>query len=249
LKENIKKLILLQGCDNKIKTIDMKRNDVPIRIQKLEEIFNEVAEIYKSKFDKLDALKKERRTLEQSVQDIESKTEKSQIKLNSIKSNKQYTAALKEIADLEKEKNKIEDQILKIMEGIEELNRECESIKEEQEEHEKGFEAEKKGIEKELRVLNKEAKKLGKQRLEYYSAVDQELLKTYDFLRGRLGGSAIGSVINGICQSCHLEIPPQKFNELIKCDTMMSCPHCRRFIYWGEDECFVNIFNDIEQAG
>jgi predicted nucleic acid-binding Zn-ribbon protein len=249
LKDNIKKLILLQECDNKIKTNDLKRNDVPIKMKKLEETFNEVSEIYRTKFDKLDALKKERRALEQSVQDIESKADKSQIKLNSIKSNKEYTAVLKEIDDLEKEKNKKEDQILQIMEDVEEMNRECETIKDEQEDHKKEFEAEKKDIEGEMLVLDSEADELKKQRSEYCSDVDQELLKTYDFLRKNRGGIAIGAVISGICQSCHMEIPPQKFNELIKCDTMMSCPHCRRFMYWGEDDCFINMHNDIEQAG
>ena len=249
MKDDIKKLILLQECDNKIKKNNIKRNDVPTRIKKLEETFNEASEIYKTKFDKLDALKKERRILEQAVQDIESKAEKSQIKLNRIKSNKEYTAVLKEIDDLEKDKNKKEDQILQIMEDIEEMNRECERIKVEQEEHKKEFEAEKKEIEGELLVLNEEAKELEKQRVEYYNAVDQKILKTYDFLKSRLAGVAIGSVVNGICQSCHLEIPPQKFNELLKCETMMSCPHCNRFIYWGEDECFINVNKDIEQAG
>lgn len=249
MKDDIKKLILLQECDNKIKANDVKRKDVPVRIKKLEETFNEVSEIYKTKFDKLDALKKERRALEQGVQDIESKAEKSQIKLNSIKSNKEYTAVLKEIDDLEKEKNKKEDQILQIMEDIEEVSRQCESIKVEQEEHKKEFEAEKKEIEAEFLLLNEEAKELEKQRSEYYNDVDQKILKTYDYLKSRLAGIAIGSVVNGIYQSCHLEIPPQKFNELLKCETMMSCPHCKRFIYWGEDECFVNVNKDIEQAG
>lgn len=249
MKNNIKKLILLQECDNKIKTNVTKRSDVPIRIQKLEETFNEAAKIYKNKLDKLEVLKKERRTLEQGVQDIESKAEKSQIKLNNIKSNKEYTAALKEIEDLEKEKNKKEDQILQIMEEIEEMNRECEIINQEQEKHKKEFEAEKKNIEEELLVLDREADELEKQRLKYLNDVDEDLFKKYDFMRTHRGGIAIGAVINGICQSCHMEIPPQKFNELIKCDTMMSCPHCNRFIYWGEDDCFINMNNDLEQAG
>lgn len=249
MKNNIKKLIFLQECDNKIKTNDIKRSDVPIRIHKLEETFNEAEKIYKNKFDKLEALNKERRTLEQDVQDIESKAEKSQIKLNGIKSNKEYTAVLKEIDDLGKEKNKKEDQILQIMEEIEEVNRECDDIKHEQEKHKKEFEAEKKDIEEELLVLDREAEELEKQRSEYLKDVDADLFKKYDFMRAHRGGIAIGAVIDGICQSCHLEIPPQKFNELIKCDAIMSCPHCNRFIYWGQDDSFINMFDEIEQVG
>lgn len=244
MRDNLKKLILLQDCDNKIRSIDLRRKAVPIKIKKLEEIFNETSEVYKVKFDKLDSLKKERRTLEQGVQDLESKSEKSQIKLNSIKSNKEYTAALKEIEEINKEKEKNEDKILQIMEEIEALNKECDAIKEEQGELKKQFEDEKMEIEKEIIELDREAAELEKQRLEYHNAVDQELLKRYDFLRDRKAGVAIGAVTQGICQSCHMEIPPQKFNELKRCSTMMSCPHCNRLIYWSDDEFFVNLFNE-----
>ena len=245
MKENLKKLIMLQECDNKIRTIQTKRDSVPVRIKKLEETFEEASSIYQSRFDKLDSLEKERRALEKDVQDIESKAAKSQEKLNNIKSNKEYTAALKEIADIEKEKGKKEDKILHMMEEIEALKLECKEIKGEQEKLQAEFEAEKKEIEKELLELDKEARELMTQRTGYNDAVDQRMLKTYDLLRDRRAGVAVSSVINGICQGCHLEIPPQKYNELQRCSEMMSCPHCNRLIYWGEDEFFVKVLGEI----
>lgn len=245
MKDNIKKLIMLQECDNKIREIQLKRDSIPIRIGKLEETFEEASSIYKSKFDKLDSLEKERRSLEKDVQDIESKAAKSQEKLNHIKSNKEYTAALKEIADIEKEKGKKEDKILQMMEEIELLKSECNEIKGEEAKLREEFEGEKREIEKELLELDREAEELMNQRTRYNDAVDQRMLKTYDLLRDRRAGVAVSSVIGGICQGCHLEIPPQKFNELQRCSEMMSCPHCNRLIYWGEDEFFVKVLSEI----
>lgn len=245
MKDNIKRLILLQECDNKIRSIHTRRDAVPIRVKKLEEAFEGASSIYNAKFEKLDSLQKERRSLEKDVQDIESKAAKSQQKLNNIKSNKEYTAALKEIADIEKEKAKKEDKILQMMEEIEVLKSECEEIKGEQNKLKEEFEEEKRVIEKELLELDKEAEELMKQRTEYNDAVDQRMLKTYDLLRERRAGVAVSSVVGGICQGCHLEIPPQKFNELQRCSEMMSCPHCNRLIYWGEDEFFVKLFNEM----
>ena len=245
MKDNLKKLIMLQECDNKIRKIQTKRDLGPAREKKLEETFEEASSIYKSRFDKLDSLEKERRVLEKDVQDIDSKAAKSQEKLNSIKSNKEYTAALKEIADIEKEKGKKEDKILQMMEEIESLKVECNEVKGEQDKLKEEFEAEKKEIQKELLELDKEVEELMTQRTGYNDAVDQRILKTYDLLRDKRAGVAISSVVGGICQGCHLEIPPQKFNELQRCDDMMSCPHCNRLIYWGEDEFFVNLFNEI----
>jgi uncharacterized protein len=244
LKDNIKKLIMLQKCDNKIKAIQTKRDLVPVRIKKLEETFEETSSIYKSRFDKLESLEKERRALEKDVQDIESRAAKSQDKLSHIKSNKEYTAALKEIAEIEKEKGKKEDQILQMMEEIESLKAECNEIKGEQEKLKGEFDEEKKEIENELLELDKEVEELMTQRTGYNDAVDQKILKTYDMLRDRRAGVAVSSVVSGICQGCHLEIPPQKYNELQRCNEMMSCPHCNRLIYWGDDEFFVKILSE-----
>ena len=245
MKDNIKKLIMLQECDKKIRTIRTKRDLAPERIKKLEETFEEASSIYKSKFDKLDSLEKERRALEKDVQDIESKAAKSQEKLNNIKSNKEYTAALKEIADIEKEKGKKEDKILQVMEEIESLKVECNEIKGDQVKLKEEFEVEKKEVEKEILELDKEVEELMAQRTGFNDAVDQKTLKTYDMLRDRRAGLAVSSVVGGICQGCHLEIPPQKYNELQRCNEMMSCPHCNRLIYWGEDEFFVKVLSEI----
>ena len=111
MKDHLKHLILLQECDNKIKENQVKRDSVPLRIKRLEEAFEEATRIFNSKFEKLDSLEKEKRALEKDIQVIESRAQKSQEKLNNIKSNKEYTAALKEIEDIEKEKVSKEDML------------------------------------------------------------------------------------------------------------------------------------------
>jgi predicted nucleic acid-binding Zn-ribbon protein len=88
-------------------------------------------------------------------------------------------------------------------------------------------------------------KALEKKRVMFCDSIDKELLKRYLLLQGRKGGIAIGSVIGGVCQSCHMGIPPQKFNELIKCDSLSTCPICNRIVYWGEDIYFLKVFEQI----
>jgi predicted nucleic acid-binding Zn-ribbon protein len=244
LKEKIKNLILLQECDNKIRAIDTKQQNIPLKIQALEKEFNERVSTYNAKFEKLESLKKERRSLEQLVQDLESKCENSRIKLSNIKSNKEYTAILKEIENLEKSKSQNEDQVLQIMEDIDLLDKECLALKQEQEREKDQLELNKNEIEKELDELKGEAAALKKQRSEYYEAVDHDLLSKYNMLKERKAGVAISAVIGGVCQSCYMNIPPQRFNELIKCNNLMACPNCNRLIYWGGDELFTNIHNE-----
>jgi uncharacterized protein len=51
----------------------------------------------------------------------------------------------------------------------------------------------------------------------------------------------VGSVIGGVCQLCHINLPPQAFNEIKRGNSLMSCPNCHRIVYWGEDEYYIKV--------
>ncbi len=91
---------------------------------------------------------------------------------------------------------------------------------------------------KELNGLDKKLEGFEQERINLCQTIDQELLNKYLFLKERKEGQAISSVVSGVCQTCHMGIPPQKFNELIKGNSLLTCPNCYRIIYWGEDEKF-----------
>lgn len=236
MKKKLIGLIQLQECDNRIRSIIAKRDEGPLKIQELEQELDTCQLRYQKEHDQLESLRKERRALEQEVQEIETKIAKSQEKLNNIKSNKEYTAALKEIEVLNKEKTSLEDKEIRIMENLEGAEEKGLQFKKEQEELKKKFDLDREEIEKEVKALEAEATALREQREQYTEAIDKSLLSQYQFLADRKGGLAIGSVINGVCQLCHIGLPPQKFNELIKGETLQICPNCQRIIYWGEDE-------------
>jgi predicted nucleic acid-binding Zn-ribbon protein len=238
LKEKIRKLILLQDCHNQIKEVDLRKKQVPFKIQELEEDFADKEAVFEEEGQRLQSLQKERRTLEQVVQDLESKLGKSRIKLGNIRSNKEYTAALKEIEDLEREKGRYEEDVLQMMEEIEVMEKKYLDDKNELAELKKQFETAKEEIQNEIKELNNKSIILEKQQAEFSGAVDQDLLKRYLFLKERKKGVAIGPVINGVCQSCHMSIPPQQFIELRRADSLLTCPSCARLLYWGEDAYF-----------
>jgi uncharacterized protein len=239
LRKKIIGLILLQECDNKINKLESLKKDFPARIKELEDDLNAGKAIFQTDSDKLEALKKERRKTEQLTQELEGKIEKSKVKLSHIKSNKEYTAALKEIEEFDKERSKVEDSILRFMEDIETAEKKCLENKDKLVSLKNTFDHDKKEIEKALSELNKESDVLLQKRQELLSGIDKELLNRYEFLKARKGGLAIGSVIGGVCQLCHLNIPPQNFYELIRGDALMSCPNCNRLVYWGEDEYYL----------
>ncbi|MGE5841722.1 MAG: zinc ribbon domain-containing protein [Deltaproteobacteria bacterium] len=231
-------LIQLQECDNRISKLLQAKQQAPLRIQKLEEDTRAMERQFSADEEQLEAFKKERRQLEREIQELDGKIEKSSAKLTQIKSNKEYTAVLKEIDDLKTIKFQAEERTIQMMETAEELERKCKGHKDELKALSNRFEKEKEIIEGELLALEKALGGLQKERSQLCGDCDQGLLKRYLFLRERKGGLAISSVVTGVCQTCHMGLPPQKFNELIRGNDLMTCPHCNRIIYWGDDQDF-----------
>lgn len=240
LKDKIDGLIKLQDCDNRISVLDDRKKEGPIRIRKLEEELRADEVRFQKEYDRLDQLKKDIRSIEQDIQELDSRTEKSRIKLDNVKSNKEYTAALKELDKLNKNKSLMEDKDIQHMEEIEELEKRCLEYRDEQAGLKKRTESDRNEIETEMEELEKEMELFEKRKKEFCQAIDQDLLSKYSYLREKRGGLAIGPVVGGICQACNIRIPPQRFNELIKGLSLMICPNCQRIIYWGEDERFHN---------
>jgi hypothetical protein len=231
-------LIQLQECDNKIAKVLQAKEQAPLKTQKLEDDVKAMEAQFKADEDQMEAFKKDRRQLEREIQELDGKVEKSSAKLTQIKSNKEYTAALKEIDDLKTIKFQTEEKAIQMMETAEELERKCKGQKDTLKTLKDQCEKDKDAIRKELLELEKELATLQKERSQLCCDFDQMLLKKYLFLRERKGGLAISSVVTGVCQTCHMGIPPQKFNELIRGNDLMTCPHCNRIIYWGDDQDF-----------
>ena len=241
MKDKICLLIQLQHCDNRMKEINKRKQEGPLKIRKAEDELGKAEREIEEERSTLDALKKDRRKIEQEVQELDGKIDKSSLKLSQIKSNKEYTAALKEIDDLKKAKFITEDKIISVMEKIDEMEQGTAEL----DSRLKGFRTEaektKKEVLAEIAMLDEELAALEERRQAFIKELDADLLKKYLFLHERRNGLAVSAVVTGVCQTCHMGIPPQKFNELIRGNALMTCPHCHRIMYWGDDEDFQKV--------
>jgi hypothetical protein len=95
-----------------------------------------------------------------------------------------------------------------------------------------------KQLAQETKKVNGETAKLNEQKLVFAKKREtmvkkfkSSLLKKYDMLRERRNGRAVVGVVNGVCQGCFMNIPPQQFNDLLKGERMLFCPTCNRILY------------------
>jgi uncharacterized protein len=232
----MKRLIALQAYDIRINEKLALKEKGPAAIRKREEGLAAAEALLQEEMDKLKAHNNVIRETELEIQDLDDRLKKGDVKLSNIASNKEYKAALKEIESIKHEKEALEISVIELLEQKDKLVNICDDNQKKAETLKQQFNQNKKQIMKDMKVLDKDLKKLEKERTRCCKATDQSLLKKYDMLRGHKAGVAITSVINGVCQACHMAIPPQKFNELIRGDKLMNCPNCARIMYWGDDE-------------
>lgn len=237
--EQLKFLIDFQVLEDKKTQVTRSRQDIPKRMAELQKEFDQYEAVYLSKMAEQDQMRKLHESLELIVADLGARIARSRQRLSEVKTNKEYQAMLREVDDLKKEMTGKEDDMLAIMEKVEAMKGELAAL-------EKGMEERRKVQEEQKKQLDEENGRLS-ERLEYLDGLQQTvrdkiepaLLKRTNFLLTKQFGIAVAAVENGVCQVCHLNIPPQKFIELQRDEHIHQCPHCHRFLYWPGHEGYT----------
>lgn len=226
---------MIQSIDTKFDNISREKEETPKEIEKLKEGLDLLDSAVEQNLFTVEELKKERRKVERELEEIDLKLKKSKLRLNEVKSNREYQAVLKEIEDLKDLTFQKEETVIKWMEEIEIQEKECADNTVRREESQEEYKSKEKAFSQRIRELDKEVQSLNEKRVQLSPNLDEDLLRRYNGLRSHFKGRVVVPVIDGVCQECHLGIPPQQYNELIKGDSLQSCPHCSRIIYRGDD--------------
>jgi len=172
-----------------------------------------------------------RRAVEKDLAMVQSRLSKFKGQLMEVKTNKEYTAMLKEIEAAEVEVRQLEDRLLERM-------LEADELAARQKQAEAGLAADKRTIADERKQLEDETTRLQRDVEEWTSARAQVVtemspaaLAIYETVRGRRG-TAVVEVKGGYCSACHVRLRPQAANELRKNETIFQCEHCQRILYY-----------------
>ena len=163
--------------------------------------------------------------------------DKSQEKLRSVKTNKEYQSSLKEIDDIKAANSKLEDEMLEILEKLDVAEKALKERKQHYNEIVDESEREKASIKEEAQLREKQLAELESNRVAIVAELKGEMLTIYNQVKAKQGDRvAIVAVKDAVCQGCNMNIPPQVYNELQRCDRVRYCPSCDRIIYWKNQE-------------
>jgi hypothetical protein len=236
LQNQLEFLRQLQKIDSAISKIESSRSAYPNKIKQLEKELERKNQREEKDKVALEEIQKARSKKEQSLKMEGERLKKSQERLFSVKTNKEYQAALKEIDDVKQICNDLETEILIFMEKADALARTIETQERENREWMREFEKKKEMLETEIQKSDLELQYRKKMRLETLERVAPDLVKKYDTLLQKRQGLAVVSIEDGNCRGCNMQIPPQKILEIRKGTNtdIASCPFCNRIIYFDE---------------
>nr|HDN00057.1 hypothetical protein [Deltaproteobacteria bacterium] len=231
MKQELAILIRLQGIDLELRKINEEKSSAPKNLEDLQEQLS-------SKEAELDELNERVTEIQKRKVDIEDEFElenirlgKSQKKLSSLKTNREYQALQKEINEIKKTNTDREDEILAIMEEISSLQEQIEERNKQIKQYRKQIRAEKKRVQEVEERLNAKIIDLTEERQAVSKDISPNLLSKYNFLKDRRDCVAVAAVTDGVCSACNMNIPPQLFNELLRDEKILTCPSCQRLIY------------------
>jgi predicted nucleic acid-binding Zn-ribbon protein len=236
LKENLLLLITLQECDSQLVKLSAKRKKLPEDIDKLDKEFSSFKEGIEKNKMKYNELKARHTESENKIKKLNDGMVKTKERMLEVKNNKEYQAMLKEIEIAESSRGDIETLIISILEELDKLSilvkKDDETLKQSRNE----YEQEKKIIEDDLNTIDADVVDWEKKRIDLQKSVSDDLLARYEKIKKRNKGVGVISVWKAVCNGCHMNIPPQLYNELQKSNELLSCPNCNRIIYFQDME-------------
>lgn len=231
IKKNLVTLAILQRTDAARENIERYLSGVDQRIEGLSQRLTVVEHQVTEAQLQLDTLRKQYRADENETKSIEAKVAKSDAKLGSVKTNKEYQSILKEIDDLKVKKSAIEDRMIEMLEQIEAAEKQVKVLKADRVDLAREVEEQQNLIRKEAEAQSQELASLNQERDEIWAELDPKMQKMYGRAKHQGKGIAVAAVSDGVCQVCRINIPPQAFIELMRLDSMSMCPNCQRIIY------------------
>jgi len=236
-KNQIDTLVKVQQIEIEAGKLNDYLKKIPARVSNIEQELEAFIRSVETDEAAIEEFNKQYRALEAEVQLNLSKIQKSQEKLRSVKTNKEYQSSLKEIDDIKAVDSKLEDEMLELLEKIEAAEKAIKDRRQHYTQIVDESNREKEAIERDAEQRQRNLAELDSKRVAIAAELDAGLLEIFNKVKAKQADLvAIVGVQDAVCLGCHMNIPPQVYNELQRCDSLRYCPSCFRIIYWQDQD-------------
>jgi predicted nucleic acid-binding Zn-ribbon protein len=232
---DIEKLLQLDETDREIARLRAEVAALPGRVatiqSKLAGIQTQIEGVRKSLKD----IEAARRKHEGDISTLRQKISKYRDQMLVVKTNQEYKALGNEIQFTEQEISRIEDRILEGMLAVEGGDAQLKTLEAEQKRQQAEIDREKTEARSRTEQDERRLSELTPTREQLRQAITPDILRHYDrVLKAR--GTAIAEARDQYCQTCHVMMRPQVFQDVMNGASIVTCDSCGRIFYYKPPE-------------
>jgi len=233
---DLENLIKLQEIDLRIKEQELAKEQYPAAVLDLENQIKKTQNVCTNAKSKLDQLTGSVKNIDEQTEKARESLSKSQERLSSIKTNREYDAVHKEIeaqknllGNSEGKKKSIEADIEKQTKIVEEAQTELEKTQSE-------LQPQIDDLKSKIGSIDSNIAEITKERDAVSPLVSKATQRTYDSIRTkRKTGRAVSLVgSNKTCSVCFRVLQPQLANEVRRGSKIIICESCGSMLIWDE---------------
>ncbi len=225
----------VQSLKNKINELETSQERRKQDVQKKKKKIETEKALAEKKQEERVEVQKDIDRKELDLKTNEGEVTKYNVQLNSIKTNKEYSALISEIGSKKADMSVLEDEILDTMSRLETANQGLEKATENLKNEEQSLKDLINSVDAEVKESDCEIEKIKGEQKKYIDLLDEHSLQSYNRLSNIKGGKAIVPVIGNVCGGCSMNVTTQTLNELMGNKDLVFCRSCSRILYLDEN--------------
>jgi hypothetical protein len=230
VREQLLQLLQLQTCDVKVRELESAAKQLPAKLDPLRRDLAKLQGMIDAERAKLAETETWRKTQQEQIDREREALRSAQNKLQASKNSKEFNAASREVENKRKAISDRDSEVKKVTETLATSNTAMEARDKDVQALRDELAASEAAMADQVASLAAQLAEATAARDAARGSVDKSWLKTYDTLSAKRG-YAVAPVIKGVCQGCHMALPPQLNNILARMESIETCPRCARLVY------------------
>jgi len=235
IKEQIGLLINLQAIDGQIYAMSKEKASIPGHLKSIDEALEFKKTNIKQAEENLKNIQLKQKEKEVILQQKEEQIKKMQGQLYTLKTNKEYSTMLAEIAGIKADNSLTEEDIIKFMDEIDLAKKKILKEKELFKAEEANAQKEKEKINAKAGEIEAKLRELNEKRGAITPNIEKQILYRYDKILKNKDGLAIVHIKDNSCGGCHMNLPPQVISDVKLREDVVVCGSCLRMLYVEDD--------------
>ena len=230
MRDQLLLLLQLQTCDVKVRELDTAAKQLPAKLDPLRRDLAKLEGMLGAERAKLAETETWRKSQQDLIDREREALKQAQTKLQAAKNSKEFGAASREVENKRKSISDREGELKKVVEATSASTAQLSSRDQDVQKLRDELASSEAGMADQLNALQAQLAEAKTARDAARVQVEKQWLKTYDSLAAKRG-YAVAPVVKGVCQGCHMALPPQLNNILARMESIETCPRCGRLVY------------------